>query len=221
MKLDLLFKTLRLKPPATPPPPSPQMHSLPTTCTPTRTPWSTRAQSTFPSLITVKEVCSPRGWGLGLTPRNCASVFQVQETWWADPWLRVGWTGPAVCRWNTATTPVMPCCSVTVGTVGCPLSGMHQPVTLPVPFLHFVLFAAWRFTLPQLLLLLLLLLCTDLPASAAAATVNIGGNFQTEECLNINIELTQNSCLSVFIVRNVAGVVRSEDTDLWELEYKF
>lgn len=175
MKLDRLFKNDRLKPLAAPPPPSPQMRSFPTPCTPTRTLWSTRAQSTSPSLITVKEVCSPGGQGLGLTPRNCASVFQVQETWWPDPWLRVGWTGPAVCRWNTATTPVMPCCSVTVGTVGCPLSGMHQPVTPPVPSLNFVFFAAWRFTLQELLLLLLLLLCTDLLASAVAATVCTGG----------------------------------------------
>lgn len=138
MKLDRPFKTDRLKPPAAPPPPSHQMRSFTTPCTPTRTPWSTRAKSTSPLLITVKEVCSPWGQGLGLTPRNCASVSQVQETWWPDPWLRVGWTGPAVCRWNTATTPVMPCCSVTVGTVGCPLSGMHQPVTPPVLSLHFV-----------------------------------------------------------------------------------
>lgn len=191
MKLDRLFITDRLKPPAAPPPPSPQMRSSPTRCTPTRTPCSTRAQPTSPLLITVKEVCSPWGPGLGPSPRNCASVSQVQETWRPDPWLRVGWTGPAVCRWNTATTPVMPCCSVTVGTVGCPLSGMHQPVTPPVLSLHFVLFAAWRFTLLELLLLLLLLLCTDLPASAVAATL---GDFQTEE----NLELTQKSCLSVY-----------------------
>lgn len=175
MKLGHLFKSDQLKPPAATPPPSPQMHSFPTTCTPTRTPCSTRANSTSPLLITVKEVCSPWGRGLGLTPRNCASVSQVLETWWPDPWLRVGWTAPAVCRWNTATTPVMPCCSVTVGTVGCPLSGMHQSVTPPVSSLNFVVFAAWRFTLLELLLLLLLLLlCTDLPASAVAAAVYSG-----------------------------------------------
>lgn len=137
MKLDHHFKTNQLKPPAASPPPSPQMHSFPTPCTPTRTPWSTRAQSTSLLLITVKEACSP--WGLRLTPHYCASVSQVQETWWPDPWLRVDWIGLAVCRWNTATTPVMPCCSVTVGTVGCPLSGMHQSVTPPVPCLHFCL----------------------------------------------------------------------------------
>lgn len=131
MKLDRRFKSDQLKPPAAPPPPSPQTRSFPTPCNPTRTLWSTRAHSTSPLLITVKEVCSPGGRGRGPTPPNCASVSQVQETWQPDPWLRVGWIGPAVCRWNTATTPVMPCCSVTVGTVGCPLSGMHQPVTPP------------------------------------------------------------------------------------------
>lgn len=190
------------------------MRSFPTPWTP----WSTRAQSTSPLLITVKEVCSPWGRGLGLTPRNCASVSQVQETWWPDPWLRAGWTGPAVCRWNTATTPVMPCCSVTVGTVGCPLSGMHQPVTPSVPSFHFVLFAAWRFTLLEMLLLLLLLLCTDLPASAVAAAVYIGGLPNWGVLKHVDLEFTQKSCLSVFIFRNVAGVVSSEDTDLWELK---
>lgn len=130
MKLDLLFKTDRLKPAAAPLPPSPQMRSFPTPCnTLSRTPSSSRVQSTSPLLIIVKEACSPWGRGLGLTPLNYASVSQVQETWRPDPWLRVGWTGPAVCQWNTATTPVMPCSSVTVGTVGCPLSGMYQPVT--------------------------------------------------------------------------------------------
>lgn len=74
--------------------------------------------------------CFPCGWGPGTTPRNCASVSRVQETWRPDPWLKVDWTGPAVCQWNTAATPVMPCCSVTVGTVGWPLSGMHQSVIL-------------------------------------------------------------------------------------------
>lgn len=180
MKLDHLFKTDQLKPPAAPPPPSPQMHSFPTLCTPTRSPWSTQAQSTYPLLITVKEACSQWGRGLGPTPRKCASVSQVQETRRPDPWLKVGWTGPAVCRWNTATTPVMPCCSVTVGTVGCPLSGMHQPVTPPVPSLHFVLFAAWRFTLLELLWLLLLL-CTDLPARGVAASVHMK-RLQNKEC---------------------------------------
>lgn len=143
-KLNPLFKIGHLNPPAAPPPPSPQMRFFPTPCNPTRTLWSTGAQSTSLSLITVKEVCSRRA--PGLTPQNCASVSQVRETWWPDPWLRVGWTGPAVCRWNTATTPVMPCCSVTVGTVGCPLSGMHQPVTPPALSLRFVFFAAWLFT---------------------------------------------------------------------------
>lgn len=59
--------------------------------------------------------------------------------------------------------------------------------------------------------MLLLLLCTDLPASAVAATL---GDFQTEE----NLELTQKSCLSVFIFREVAGAVSPEDTDLWGAE---
>lgn len=132
MTLDHRFKTDRLKPPAAPPPPTPQMRSSPTPCTPTRTLRSTRAPSASPSLITVKEACSPGGPGPGPTPPNCASVSRVQETWRPDPWPRADWAGPAVCRWNTATTPVMPCCSVTVGTVGCPLGGMHQPVTPPV-----------------------------------------------------------------------------------------
>lgn len=145
MKLDRLIKTDRLKPLAAPLPPSPQMHSFPAPCIPARTPWSTWAQPTSPSLITAKEACSPWGRAPGLTLCNCASVSQAQETQCPDPWLRVGWTGPAVCRWNTATTPVMPCCSVTVGTVGCPLSGMHQPVTPPVLSYHFVLFAACGF----------------------------------------------------------------------------
>lgn len=158
MKLDRLFKTAQLKPALAPPPPSQQMRSLRSPCKPTRTLWSARARSTSPSLITVKEVSSPGVRGPGPAPPNCASVSQVQETWRPDPWQRVGWIGPAVCRWNTATTPVMPCCSVTVGTVGCPLSGMHQPVTPPVPSQYFVfflsfffLFAAWRFTLQELL----------------------------------------------------------------------
>lgn len=136
MTLDRLFRNDQLKPPAVPPSPSPQMHSFPTPCTPARIPQSARALPTSPSLITVKEAYSPWGQGLGLTAHNCASVSQAQETRWPDPWLRVGWTGPAVCRWNTATTPVIPCCSVTVGTVGYPLSGMHQSVTPPVPSLH-------------------------------------------------------------------------------------
>lgn len=168
MKLNHLFKIDQLKPPAASPLPLPQMHTFPAPCTQAKTPWSTLAQSTSLLLITVKEACSPWGRGVGLTPRNCASVSQALETSWPDHWLRVGWTGPAVCRWNTATTPVMPCCSVTVGTVGCPLSGMHQSVNPPVLSLHFVLFAAWRFTLLDLLLLLPLLLCSDLPASAVA-----------------------------------------------------
>ena len=163
------FKTAQLKPPAAPLPPSPQMNSSPTPCTPTRTPWSDRAQSTSPLLITVKEALLPAG--LGPRPSNCASVSQAQETWRPDPWLRVGWIGPAVCRWNTATIPVMPCCSVTVGTVGRPLSGMHQSVTPPGPPHHCALFSAWRFTVLELLLWLPPLLCTDLPASAVAATV--------------------------------------------------
>ena len=209
MKLDRLFITDRLKPPAAPPPPSPQMRSSPTPCTPTRSPCSTRARPTSPLLITVKEVCSPWGPGLGPTPRNCASVSQVLETWRPDPWLRVGWTGPAVCRWNTATTPVMPCCSVTVGTVGCPLSGMHQPVTPPVlspSFLSCLLHdgsLCWSRDC-----------CCSccfariLPARAVAATL---GDFQTEE----NLDLTQKSCSSVFIFREVAGAASPEDTDLW------
>lgn len=138
MKLDRLFKTAQLKAPPAPPPPSPQMRFLPTPCKPARTLWSARAQSTSPLLITVKEVSSPGVRGPGPAPPNCASVSQVQETWRPDPWQRVGWIGPAVCRWNTATTPVMPCCSVTVGTVGCPLCGMHQPVTPPEPPPYFV-----------------------------------------------------------------------------------
>lgn len=135
MGLNHLFETYQIKPPAAPPTPSPQTHSFPTPCTQTRTPWSTS-----PLLITVKEASSPWGQGRsqGLAPRNCASVSQAQEMQWPDPSPRVGWTGPAVCRWNTATTPVMPCCSVTVGTVGCPLSGMHQSVTPPVPSFHFL-----------------------------------------------------------------------------------
>lgn len=210
MKLNRLFKTDQLKPRAAPPPPSPQMHSFPTPCTPTRSPWSTWAQTTSHSLITVKEACSLWGQGLGPTPRNCASVSQVQETWRPDPWLRVGWTGPAVCRWNTATTRVMPCCSVTVGTVGCPLSGMHQPVTPPVPSLHFVLFAAWRFTLLELLLLLLLLLCTDLPASAVASVFM--GRLQNWGVLQHgNVEVTQKKNIGIYIFRDVAGLVSSED----------
>lgn len=176
MKLDRLFKTDQLKPPAAPPPPSPQTRSFPTPCNPTRTLWSTRAHSTSPSLITVKEVCSPGGRGPGPTPPNCASVSQVQETWQPDPWLRVGWIGPAVCRWNTATTPVMPCCSVTVGTVGCPLSGMHQPVTPACPVPTFCLFCcmavhpagAATVVAPAAFARVLL-------ASAAAATLWIGG----------------------------------------------
>lgn len=168
MKLNQLFKIDQLKPSAASPPPLPQMHTFPTLCTQAKTPWSTLAQSTSLLLITVKEACSLWGQGAGLPPRNCASVSQAQEMLWPDPWLRVGWTGPAVCRWNTATTPVMPCCSVTVGTVGCPLSGMHQSETPPVLSLHFVLFAAWRFTLLELLLLLPLLLFKDLPASTVA-----------------------------------------------------
>lgn len=130
MKLDLLFKTEHLKPPAASPPPSPQMYSLPMHCTPARTPWSALAQSTSLSLITIKDACCTCGWGPGTTPRNCASVSRVQKTWRPDPWLKVDWSGPTVCQWNTATTPVMPCCSVTVGTVGWPLSGMHQSVML-------------------------------------------------------------------------------------------
>lgn len=218
MKLNHLFKTDQLKPPAASPPPSPQMHSFPTPCIPTRTTLSTRSQSTL--LITVKEACSRwgRGPGPGLTPCNCASVSQVQETWGPDPWLRVDWTGPAVFRWNTATTPVMPCRSVTVGTVGCPLSGMHQSVTPPVPSLHFVLFAAWWLTLRKPLLLLLLLLCTDLPACVVAAAVYIGWlpNWGVKR---VNLEIKQQSWSSVFIVRNTAGVVSSENTDLWEFYY--
>lgn len=140
MKLDRLFETAQLKPAPAPPPPSQQMRSLRSPCKPTRTLWSARARSTSPSLITVKEVSSPGVRGPGPAPPNCASVSQVQETWRPDPWQRVGWIGPAVCRWNTATTPVMPCCSVTVGTVGCPLSGMHQPVTPPVPSQFFLSF---------------------------------------------------------------------------------
>jgi len=60
---------------------------------------------------------------------------------------------------------------------------MHQSVILPVLSLHFfsfgfVLFAAWQFTLLELLLLLLLLLYSDLPVSAETPFFKLG-DFQT------------------------------------------
>lgn len=113
--------------------PSPQIPWYPAHSSPSRMPCSAQALPRSLLLITVKEACSRRG---PVTPRSCASVSQGRGSPGPDSWSKVGWTGPAVCQWNTATTPVTPCCTTKVGTVGCPERDASASNPHPASELH-------------------------------------------------------------------------------------
>lgn len=113
----------------------------------------------------------------------------------------------------------MPCCSVTVGTVGCPLSGMHQSVSPPVPSLHFVSFAAWQFTPLEPLLLLPLLLCTDLPAGAVAVSLWFTSKLRSAKTCEFRTDSKAHAYQCVFS-EMLQECVSSEETDLWERKEK-